>query len=230
MIGVFLPAMVIAYFVGAVPFAQVIAKFHGKDLRTIGSGNIGATNLSRACGRKWAYVCFACDVLKGLIPVAGVRIIAGTVAEDPAELLAPSFFALWLAVGVAAILGHVFPIYLKFKGGKGVSTSLGVAFGLWPYFTIGAAIALACWIACVLTWRYVSLASMWAAATFPLTLVVAIALKANWALADLWPLAVAALIIPLLVIFLHRSNIKRLLAGTESKIRSREDRSQAESA
>ncbi len=222
MAHIFIPAIVLAYLLGAVPFAQVIAKLHGKDLRTIGSGNIGATNLSRACGRKWAYVCFALDVFKGLVPVAGVRLVAGAVADSPAELTAPSFFALWLAVGIAAILGHVFPIYLKFKGGKGVSTSLGVAFGLWPYFTIGAAIALLLWVAFVLTWRYVSLASICAACTFPVTLAVAIAIKPNWTLASLWPLAIAAMLIPILVIVLHRSNIKRLLAGTESKIRSKE--------
>lgn len=227
---VFVPAMLIAYLIGSIPFAQIVARLHGKDLRTIGSGNIGATNLSRACGRKWAYVCFAFDVLKGLIPVAGVRLVAGAVAENPTELGSPSFFALWLAVGVAAILGHVFPLYLEFKGGKGVSTSLGVAFGLWPYFTVGAAIALLLWVVFVLTWRYVSLASICAAATFPVTLTVAITVKENWTLANLWPLAIAATIIPLLVIFLHRSNIKRLLAGTESKIRNRNDGAQTNPA
>ena len=227
MAHVLVPAMIVAYLLGAVPFAQVIARLHGKDLRTVGSGNIGATNLSRACGRKWAYVCFVLDVLKGLIPMVGARLIAGGLAETPGELTTPGFFGLWLAVGVAAILGHVFPIYLKFKGGKGVSTSLGVAFGLWPYFTIGAAVALLLWVAFVLTWRYVSLASIGAACSFPVTLAVAITIKKNWALANLWPLAIAAMVIPILVIVLHRSNIKRLLAGTESKIRSRGERSEA---
>ncbi|HNZ04605.1 MAG TPA: glycerol-3-phosphate acyltransferase, partial [Myxococcota bacterium] len=156
MSGVFVPAIVVAYLVGAIPFAQIIARAHGKDLRTIGSGNIGATNLARACGRKWGYVCFALDVLKGLVPTAAARIVAGSLLEDVATT-GPAFLALWLAVGVAAILGHVFPVYLKFKGGKGVSTSFGVGLGLWPYFTVGALVALLVWLLCAAIWRYVSL-------------------------------------------------------------------------
>lgn len=224
MFSVFGPAILIAYLVGSIPFGPIIAGLHGQDLRTIGSGNIGATNLARACGRRWGYICFGLDVLKGLVPVVGVRLVAAGIAQEQVQLACPRFFALWLAVGVAAILGHVFPVYLKFKGGKGVSTSLGVAFGLWPYFTISAAIALLLWVVFVLTWRYVSLASICAASTFPVTLAVAIAVKRNWALANLWPLAIAAMAIPILVIALHRSNIRRLLAGTESKIRGRKDR------
>jgi len=222
MSGVFVPAIVVAYLIGAIPFAQIIARAHGKDLRTIGSGNIGATNLARACGRRWGYACFALDVLKGLVPTAAARVAAGRLLED-VTTVGPSFLALWLAVGVAAILGHVFPIYLKFKGGKGVSTSFGVGLGLWPYFTIGALVALLVWLLCAAIWRYVSLASICASVTFPVTLAVAIAIRKDWLLANLWPLLIAATAIPLLVILLHRKNIQRLLAGTESKIRSRKD-------
>jgi len=222
MSGVFVPAIVVAYLIGAIPFAQIIARAHGKDLRTIGSGNIGATNLARACGRRWGYACFALDVLKGLVPTAAARVAAGRLLED-VTTVGPSFLALWLAVGVAAILGHVFPIYLKFKGGKGVSTSFGVGLGLWPYFTIGALVALLVWLLCAAIWRYVSLASICASVSFPVTLAVAIAIRKDWLLANLWPLLIAATAIPLLVILLHRKNIQRLLAGTESKIRSRKD-------
>jgi len=224
MSGVFLPAIVVAYLVGAIPFAQIIARAHGKDLRTIGSGNIGATNLARACGRKWGYACFAMDVLKGLVPTAAARIVAGHLLEDAATV-GPAFLALWLAVGVAAILGHVFTIYLKFRGGKGVSTSFGVGLGLWPYFTVGALVALLVWLLCAAIWRYVSLASICASVTFPVTLAVAITIRRDWLLANLWPLLIAAIAIPLLVILLHRKNIKRLLAGTESKIGSRKNHS-----
>ncbi len=224
MSGVFVPAIVVAYLVGAIPFAQIIARAHGKDLRTIGSGNIGATNLSRACGRRWGYACFALDVLKGLVPTAAARIVAGRLLEDVATT-GPAFLALWLAVGVAAVLGHVFPVYLKFKGGKGVSTSFGVGLGLWPYFTVAALVALLVWLVCAAIWRYVSLASICAAVSFPMTLAVAIAIGKSWNLANLWPLLIAAIAIPLLVIVLHRKNIKRLRAGTESKIGSRKDRS-----
>ena len=225
MSGVFIPAIVIAYFVGAIPFGQIIARLHGQDLRTIGSGNIGATNLARACGRRWGYTCFGLDVLKGLVPMVAARVAAGRLLEIDSTTLGPGFLALRLAVGIAAILGHIFPIYLKFKGGKGVSTSFGVGLGLWPYFTLGALVALLVWVALVLIWRYVSLASIGAATTFPGTLALAIAARQDWALANLWPLLIAATAIPILVIVLHRSNIKRLIAGTESKTRRRKDRS-----
>ncbi len=223
MLGVFLPAIVIAYLIGAIPFGPIIARLHGKDLRTIGSGNTGATNLARACGRKWGYICFGLDVLKGTVPVVATRLVAATVLEAESAVPSPAFLALWLAVGVAAILGHVFPIYLKFKGGKGVSTSFGVGLGLWPYFTISALVALSVWVVFVLIWRYISLASICGSITFAATLAAAMAVKPNWELANLWPLLIAAIAIPILVIVLHRENIKRLRAGTENKIRSKKN-------
>jgi glycerol-3-phosphate acyltransferase PlsY len=184
------------------------------DLRTIGSGNIGATNLARAVGRKWSYFCFALDVLKGLAPVALVGAVGG-VSDDPLLL------SLWLVVGIAAILGHVFPVYLRFKGGKGVATSFGVALGLWPYFTLCALVALVVWIAVVLIWHYVSLASISAAVAFPITLTLGILAVPAWHSTSLWPLIIAAIVIPILVIVRHRENLRRLAAGTESKVRSR---------
>ncbi len=225
MSGVFIPAIIIAYLVGAIPFGPIIARLHGKDLRTVGSGNIGATNLARACGRKWGYTCFALDVLKGLVPMIAAKGAAVHLLEVETAAIGPTFLAWWLAVGVAAILGHVFPVYLKFKGGKGVSTSLGMGLGLWPYFTLSGVIALLVWVAVVLTWRYVSLASVCAAITFPVTLIIAIAAKQDWEFTSLWPLLIVATVIPFLVVILHRGNVKRLIAGTENKIRSRKDRS-----
>jgi len=210
----FAVAIVAAYLLGAVPFAFLLAWAHGKDLRTIGSGNIGATNLARALGRKWGYFCFVLDVLKGLVPVAVTGVVIG-----PAD--SPLFLSLWLVVGSAAILGHVFPVYLRFKGGKGVATSFGVALGLWPYFTVCAVIALTVWVAVVLTWRYVSLASICAALVFPVSLGLGILAVPAWDGAQLWPLVIAAVAIPILVIVRHRENIRRLAAGSESKIRSR---------
>lgn len=201
-----------SYLLGSVPFGLIIARAHGKDLRAIGSGNIGATNLSRALGRKWAYFCFLLDVLKGLLPMLAVGAIIETNNPTPALL------SLWLAAGCAAILGHIFPIYIKFKGGKGVATSFGVALGLWPYYTICAAVAIAVWAALVLIWRYISLASIVAAVSFPITLAAAIILKPDWYLAQLWPLFTAAVAIPIMVIARHRENIKRIIAGTESKV------------
>jgi glycerol-3-phosphate acyltransferase PlsY len=216
MMHVFFPLVIIAaYLLGSIPFGLLIAKAHGKDLRSIGSGNIGATNVSRALGRKWAYFCFVLDVLKGLIPMFVTMLIA-----RPDSVLT---LWLWLAVGCAAILGHIFPIYIKFKGGKGVATSFGVALGLWPYFTVCAFFFAMTWVLVVLIWRYVSLASIAASVTIPLVLIVVIILMPGWDFDNLWPILIAAVAIPVMVIVRHRENIKRLLAGTESKIRQKKD-------
>jgi glycerol-3-phosphate acyltransferase PlsY len=208
-------AVISAYLLGSVPFGVIIAKTHGKDLRSIGSGNIGATNVARALGRRWAYFCFLLDVLKGLIPMVAVRALI----EMPGPT--PGLLSLWLLVGFAAISGHIFPICLKFKGGKGVATSLGVALGLWPYYTICAAVAFAIWAVVTLVWRYISLASIIASISFPLVLVLAIVLRPGWDFANLWPLLIAATAIPLMVIVRHRENIKRLMTGTENKVLNR---------
>jgi len=200
-----------AYLLGSVPFGLIIAKAHGRDLRSIGSGNIGATNLSRALGRRWAYLCFLLDAAKGLAPM-----LAATYIFSSPPSVAQLFLA--LAVGCAAIFGHIFPIYLKFKGGKGVATSFGIALGLWPYYTICAAAALLIWVVVVLLWRYISLASVTASVAFPLTLFLLIVLIPRWNFADLWPLLVVAVAIPVMVIVRHRENIKRIIAGTEGKV------------
>jgi glycerol-3-phosphate acyltransferase PlsY len=200
-----------AYLLGSIPFGLLIAKAHGKDLRSIGSGNIGATNLSRALGRKWAYFCFLLDAAKGLLPTA---LAAGFISSPPG--VAELFLA--LAVGCAAVLGHIFPVYIGFKGGKGVATSFGVALGLWPYYTICSVVALGLWTTVVLIWHYISLASITASVAFPFTLVLMIAITPNWNFANLWPLLIAAIVIPIMVLVRHRENIKRLVNGTESKI------------
>lgn len=202
--------VIISYLLGSVPFGLIIAKAYGKDLRSIGSGNIGATNLSRALGRKWGYVCFVLDTTKGLVPM----LAAGSFVTSPPTTVQ---LVLWLAVGCAAISGHIFPVYVRFRGGKGVATSLGVVLGLWPYYTLCAPFAFAVWIISIFLWRYISLASIAAAASFPLFLTFAITLTPSWHFADLWPLLIAAIAMPLLVVLRHSDNIKRLLAGTESK-------------
>jgi len=203
--------IIAAYLLGSVPFGIILAAAHGKNLRKIGSGNIGATNLSRALGKQWGYFCFVLDVLKGLLPT----FIAGKIITTPPDAVQ---FLLWLLVGIASILGHIFPVYLKFKGGKGVATSFGVALGLWPYFTICAAFAVLTWIIVVLIWRYVSLASIIASLVFPVAFVVLTIAIDNWRISDLWPLIIAAVGIPIMVIVRHRQNITRIMAGTEIKI------------
>ena len=203
-----------AYLLGSVPFGLIIAKAHGKNLRGIGSGNIGATNLSRALGRKWAYFCFLLDVTKGLVPM-----LAATFTLSSPPSTAELFLA--LAAGCAAVLGHIFPIYIKFRGGKGVATSFGVALGLWPYYTICASFAIVVWVVVVLLWRYISLASIAASIAFPIALILMIGLRPTWDFANLWPLLIAATAIPIMVIVRHRENIKRIITGTESKVFSK---------
>lgn len=207
----FVILIISAYLLGSIPFGLIIAKAHGKDLRNIGSGNIGATNLSRALGGKWAYLCFTLDAAKGFAPMLGVTKFISS-PPNTIELF------LVITVGLAAVLGHIFPIYIKFKGGKGVATSFGVALGLWPYYTICAIAAFVLWLVVVLLWRYISLASISASIAFPLIFVLAIILMPTWDFTNLWPLLIVAIAIPLMVILRHRENIKRLKAGIENKI------------
>ena len=206
-----------AYLLGSIPFGIIIAKAHGINLRSIGSGNIGATNVGRALGKKWGYLCFILDVLKGLLPMLSVMPFTTPLSvQTPSEKVIILF--LWLAVGCAAILGHVFPIYIKFKGGKGVATSFGIALGLWPYYTICAVIAILIWLAVLILWKYVSLASIVAAVSFPIALIGMILIRPDWQISSLWPLLIPAFAIPVLVILRHRENINRLRSGTEHKI------------
>jgi acyl phosphate:glycerol-3-phosphate acyltransferase len=200
-----------AYLAGSIPFGVIVARAHGVDLRKVGSGNIGATNVGRALGRKWGIVCFALDMLKGLVPML-VAMAMLPPEKGPRELW------IWLATGGATIVGHVFPVYLKFRGGKGVATSLGVVIGLWPYYTVCGAVALASWLLAVWMWRYVSLGSIIASLDFLAALIIAIAIVPSWHFADLWPLVAFAGAMACLVIVRHKDNIGRLMAGTESKI------------
>jgi glycerol-3-phosphate acyltransferase PlsY len=164
----FLLLIAAAYLLGSIPFGLIIARAHGIDLRSVGSGNIGATNLARAVGKPWAYLCFALDAAKGLVPMAAAA--AFYRVEPSAFNLATA-----LAAGAAAVAGHVLPVFAGFKGGKAVATSFGVALGFWPYYTLCAAVAFAVWVLVLLVWRYVSAASIAAAAVFPLVLIAAIA-------------------------------------------------------
>jgi glycerol-3-phosphate acyltransferase PlsY len=200
-----------SYLLGSVPFGLIIAKAHGKDLRNIGSGNIGATNVSRALGPVWGYTCFGLDVFKGLLPMLlGMLIVSSppTVAE----------LWVWLCVGCAAIFGHVFPIYVKFKGGKGVATSLGVLLGLFPYYTFCGILSLFVCCMCILIWKYVSLGSILGAISLPLSMITLIIIRPDWELVNLWPLVIVALGMTSLVVLRHVENIKRLIEGSENKV------------
>jgi glycerol-3-phosphate acyltransferase PlsY len=188
--------VVLAYFVGSIPTGLILARvFGGVDIRESGSGNIGATNVYRTLGRKVGLLTLVGDCLKGVVPVVAAHMLGLT--------------ALWVAiVGLAAFLGHVYTVFLGFKGGKGVATALGVFLAV-SYPSV--LIALAVFILVLLKWRYVSLASITAAAVMP-SLV---------ALIDGRPEIVAmSAVIAAMVIYRHKENIKRLKAGTENKFRA----------
>lgn len=184
-----------SYLVGGIPFGLVIGKaMGGVDVRSVGSGNIGATNVLRAAGRPAAVLTLIADFLKGLLPV----------------LLAARLFpgdAVTTLSGAAAILGHNFPIYLGFKGGKGVATSFGVVMAVAPWTGLACLLA---WVAAAAFWRYSSLSALVAFALYPL---ITFAARPDSKVQGLLSLFVFGMIY-----VRHRENIKRLLAGTEPKI------------
>ncbi len=194
-------ALGMGYLFGSIPSGFLIGKINRIDLRKCGSGNIGATNVRRILGKKWAILCFVLDFLKGLVPVL---IIANVLSgENGQEALFPV-----LAAG-AAVAGHVWPFTLKFKGGKGVATTIGALLALAPWSVL---IALITWIGIFYLVRYVSLASILAAVMLPLTAAVERILRGNEP-----PVSIMVLLVLLAVVILvrHKSNIKRLLAGEE---------------
>lgn len=192
MIGILIGALAFGYLCGSIPFGLILTRLAGTDdLRSIGSGNIGATNVLRTGKKGLAAATLLGDMLKGTIAV----IVAGHFGGPNAAI----------AAGVGAFAGHLFPIWLGFKGGKGVATYIGILLGLfWP-----AALAFcAIWIAVAVIFRYSSLAALVASAIIPLLLL----WSQHQTLAAVFALLSAALWI------MHRGNIQRLVSGTEGKI------------
>lgn len=210
-----LPTLLIlaAYLCGAIPFGLLIGMAHGVDVRAQGSRNIGATNVGRVVGRQWGYLCLILDVLKGFGPTLTASLWLAGRGDDPRRQ------ALLLLVAVAAVLGHVFPIYLGFRGGKGVATTVGVALGLWPYYTIAMGAALGAYAVVRFTTGMVSVGSLTLAVVFPLALYVYTRLT-GLSLADHWPLQAVAALLGLVIIVRHRENIQRLLRGHENSVRN----------
>jgi glycerol-3-phosphate acyltransferase PlsY len=188
-------AGLLAYLVGSLPFGFILGKANGIDIRQHGSGNIGATNLTRTLGRNWGVGCFVLDFLKGLLPVAFLPL-----------LFARGCGCLPALCAAATVLGHVFPVYLKFRGGKGVSTTLGalIALAFWPVVA-----GIATWVVVFKIGRYVSLASISAACAIPAC---ALLLPGYDAWTRILLVAIAALIV-----VRHRKNIAALRAGTERR-------------
>ncbi|MBE6398762.1 MAG: glycerol-3-phosphate 1-O-acyltransferase PlsY [Lentisphaerae bacterium] len=188
--------VVFAYLCGSVPWGFIIGKVCGVDVRTVGSKNIGATNVTRCVGKRAGQLCFALDFLKGLVPV----LIAQRAGLDEKVLL---------IVVIATVIGHMFPVFLNFKGGKGVSTAAGAIAALAP---IALAAALTVWVVVFLVSRYVSLASITAAAVLA---------SVSWVTVLTgqlsWPKAALMTVVAALAIFRHRENITRLMNGTENR-------------
>jgi glycerol-3-phosphate acyltransferase PlsY len=195
-------AVIAAYCIGGIPVGLLLARGRGIDLRQVGSGNIGATNVYRALGAKYSLLGFVLDVLKGVVPV----LVAG-------HLLRVGDW--WVGgAGLAAVVGHCFSPYLRLKGGKGVSTSLGVALALhWP----AALIALGVWLPLMAVTRTVSFSSLIGLAAAPMAAAI---------LGAPAPVAVPLALAAILCIPLHHENIQRLLSGTEHRFgRRKEDQS-----
>jgi glycerol-3-phosphate acyltransferase PlsY len=208
----------IAYVIGSIPFGLVVGKMRGIDVRTAGSGNIGATNVGRLLGRRYFFFVFFLDLLKSFIPMAIASSLAWQVTDAQRDR---AMYLLWLLVGFAAVVGHMFSVFLRFKGGKGVATSAGMMLGLIPYYAIPGLIAVAVFLAVFFTSRYVSLSSMSAACAFPI-LYILLGRQRGWPVFDSQlPLTVFACVIAVLIVYKHRSNMARLLAGTENKFRKR---------
>lgn len=217
--------MVAGFLAGSIPFGLFIGLAKGVDIRTLGSKNIGATNVGRVLGRKYFLLCFGLDVLKGLVPT----LVMGAVLGRLGEVFMPARDAAWWLAGMAApVLGHVFSPWLKFKGGKGVATGLGALLGVVPALAAPGACAFLLWLIVLAAKRYISLASIVAGLSLPLWVVV-LFLVAPWErggaplprLEAAAPFAGLALGLALLVVWTHRANIARLRAGTEMKVGQR---------
>ena len=209
----------LAYVIGSIPFGLIIGKRHGVDVRTQGSKNIGATNVARVLGhRKYFFQVFFLDLLKSFLPMLIASLI---VRQIPPAQRDRTIYLLWLLVGFAAVMGHMFSMFLKFKGGKGVATSAGLMLGLIPYYALPGLLAIVVFILVFFPTRYISLGSIVAACAFPI-LYLLLAKRNDWRpLYEQLPLTVFAFVIALLIVWKHRTNIARLLAGTESKFKSK---------
>ena len=208
--AVYVIMAIIAYLIGSVNFSVIFSKkFAGFDVREKGSGNAGSTNMLRSVGKKAAALTLVCDVLKGVVAIV-IAIIVGNIVQDSNKEL------LLQIAGIAVVLGHTFPIFFQFKGGKGVATSLGIL--LMSNWQIGLICLVFALVLMALT-RMVSLGSCAAAVLFPvLTLFIndhyTVLTEGKQGSTYL----VYSIIMAVIVLFNHRSNIKRILNGTENKL------------
>ncbi|MFL6595243.1 MAG: glycerol-3-phosphate 1-O-acyltransferase PlsY [Chthoniobacterales bacterium] len=195
----------ISYFLGSIPWGLLVARCKGVDIRKHGSGNIGATNVLRVIGKPWGITVFVLDALKGFV---AVRIAIALTLQSPVARGYVEFFAILAAA--ACVVGHSFPVWLRFKGGKGVATSAGALFGIVPI----AAVSIFCvWLIVFEITRYVSLASILAALALPIAVGVLVWLHLTHGFVLLYFCSAMTA----LVVWRHRSNISRLLSGREER-------------
>ncbi len=234
--------IIVAFFLGSIPFGLLIGLAQGVDVRQHGSRNIGATNIGRVLGRGWGFACFGLDFLKGLAPTLAAGVLLGPEGRPGGlgllgRLDTPAPLAwCWLAVVAGAVLGHMYSPWLGFRGGKGVATGFGALLGVWPALGAPALLALLVWAVVLKTTRYMGLASCLAAASLPIS---AALVGPLWLVLGLlgqapegvpptpvdspvqvvsWPYVAMSAVLAALVVYKHRGNIARMLAGTELRI------------
>ncbi len=197
-----------SYIIGSIPFGILVSRRKGIDLRTIGSGNIGATNVLRAAGKIPALLTLTGDTLKGALPVLLCRVIITKIEQTTGQI--NTVGELWGGIiGLAAVVGHIYPVFFSFKGGKGVATGFGVVAA---YSPLSAVIMLIIWISTAVFTRYSSLAAISAFVMLPVIFIL---------LGDSGIKISFGILLGLLIVFKHSSNIKKIIQGTESKIRSK---------
>jgi len=199
-----LGTLLAAYLTGSIPSGYLLGRMNGMDIRNHGSGNIGATNLTRVLGKKWGRICFACDFSKGLLPaLAAMLLVKGGALKDPSGVL-PVIAAL------GTVAGHIWTVFLKFKGGKGIATAAGAIAAINPPALLAAGLV---WASLFFATRYVSVASIAASLALP-------AAGFAFAFTGVWrastPELALFVILAAVAILKHTSNIKRLLNGTEA--------------
>ena len=202
---IYLATVIGAYLLGSIPTGYLVARARGVDIRQAGSGNIGATNAFRVLGKPAGILVLGTDALKGFLACKVVSGVAYSFLSPPYQQVPESRETLAIVAGIAAILGHNYTCWLKFKGGKGIATTAGVLLALMPYALLTITIV---WIVVTLTTRYVSLGSLAAAVTLPF---------AAWAFAGSRRLIGVATIMTALAVYKHKGNIRRLLNGTENR-------------
>jgi glycerol-3-phosphate acyltransferase PlsY len=201
----FVLVLIESYLLGSIPFGYLAGRIAGVDIRNTGSGNIGATNVLRVLGKRYGYPVFVLDFLKGL---GAVRIAMAIAMAVRPEATSPEVVGVLAAI--SAVIGHSFPIWLKFRGGKGVATSAGALFGLMPLATVIGGVI---WILTFLLTRYVSVASITTAVALPIMVAIMTWLNQT----DGKALFYSSLCIAAVIIWRHHSNLSRLVRGTEPR-------------